>query len=488
MRSLALVLVCAAIAGCASYTSAPTAASSPDSTGYLVVVNESDYPIQGLTVSGSGEEPREIDVTIEPGESGTISVPVGEVEVVASVEAPGAAIPVPARFNLRQGQSQEWRLQIRLEGADTAAPSGPTTPTDGPQTPEHVALLSSFDEYGLAIEPIPERDQTFDVSFVVTADEPVDVSVAAFPAGENTGALFDVTQEGSRWECWYAFPESGRYELSISVRDPDSTEESYYGAARIVVDATIPEGRRLLRWTGGEQPVRVIVSDVELVEEPWQAAGTSCDSYSRAVMVGTCVLPGPVVDLEVRDGETIRFDSWARESFSRVAVRLHDDLTVDGPDGSFTFAGGTDFSASGDTVRGTVAHGFDAGIGGLSLSFDPGAVVTLTERAISEVIPPGAGVLPYRGAAVPMASIDRMSRSSGTVALVVAGREATVNMGGATISLPASARIEFFDGAVSRIYAWDEFSLVYDGEEHEVEFQLVQFDEQGAFSGIVEGK
>lgn len=481
MRSLALVLVCAVIAGCASYTSAPTAASSPDATGELVVVNASDYPIQGLTVSRSGEEPREIDVTIEPGESGTISVPVGEVEVVASVEAPGSAIPVPARFNFRQGQPQEWRLQMRLEGVDTAASSGP-------QTPEHVALLSSFDEYGLAIEPIPDRKQTFDVSFVVTAEEPVDVSVAAFPAGENTGALFDVTQEGSRWECWYAFPDSGRYELSISARDPDSTEGSYYGAARITVDATIPEGRRLLRWTGSEQPVRVIVSDVELVEEPWKAAGTSSDSYSRAVMVGTCVLPGPVVDLEVRDGETIRFDSWARESFSRVAVRLHDDLTVDGPDGSFTFAGGTDFSASGDTVRGTVAHGFDARIGGLSLSFDPGAVVTLTERTISEVIPPGAGVLPYRGAAVPMASIDRLTRSSGTVALVVAGREATVNMGGATISLPASARIEFFDGAVSRIYAWDEFSLVHDGEEHEVEFQLVQFDEEGAFSGIVEGK
>jgi hypothetical protein len=488
MRLPVAVMACALIAGCASYSSTPTFAPAAEATGVLLVVNASEYPVRGLTVGRPGEEPRRIDVTIAPGESRPVTLPVGTVEVVASVAMTGYTIPLPQEFNVRQGQSQEWRLQIRVDGDDAPPPAGATTGADAPQSPGHVTLLSSFERFGLSIEPIPAAEQTFDVSFAVTAEEPVELFVAAYPDGENEGTMLNVDQEGLRWECWYAFPESGRYELSISTRDPESTEKYYLRAASITIDATIPEGRRMLRWTGGDPPVRLIVSDVELVEEPWKAAATSSDSYNRAVVVGGCVLPGPVVDVEVRDGEMIRFDSWARETFSRVAVLLRDEVTVDGPDGRFTFAGGTDFSVSGATVRGTVAHGFDAEIAGLSLSFGPGAVATLTEGAISEVIPPGAGVLHYRGADLPMASIDRVHRSSGTLALVIAGREATVEMGGATISLPASARVEFHDGVVTRIYAWDEFSLVHDGEEHDVEFQIVEFDEDGAFSGIVAGK
>lgn len=487
MRSLFALMACVVVAGCATHSSAPVSSSASEATGELIVVNATDYAIAGLTIGKPGEDPRELDVTVEPGETASIAVPVGPVEVVASIEAPGVTIPVPQQFNLTRGQTHEWRLAIRFTDGDSPDSDAPVE-TNAPRTPAHVTLGSSFEEYGLAIEPIPEPDLALDVSFVVTAEEPVELSVAAYPAGENRGAGFEVTREGLRWECWYAFPESGRYEISIAARDPESTEEYYYRAASIVVDAAVPEGARVLRWTGGDRPVRVIVSDVTRVEQSWDAAGTSSDSYNRAVVSGDYVLPGPIVDVEVHDGETIRFDSWARQSFSRVAVRLREDLTVDGPDGSFTFAEGTDFSSSGETVRGTVSHRFDADIGGLSVSFEPGAVVTLRERAISEVIPPGGGVLPYRGASVPMASIDRLSRSSGMGALVITGREATVDMGGATISLPASARIEFFGGAVSRIYAWDEFSLVHDGEEHAVKFQIVRFDEEGAFSGIVEGK
>ncbi len=140
---------------------------------------------------------------------------------------------------------------------------------------------STLNEYGLTVVEAPKENIVGpETLIVVSSDQDLELSAAVWRPGSNIsiGGMTSIEKIGGTWRCRVAFPESGEFRVTLSVRRPGASDPYYTGAAEWRLHAEVKPGERVTLPPAGPPPAIPGRQKTAGPDSPAVAARTALDA------------------------------------------------------------------------------------------------------------------------------------------------------------------------------------------------------------------